>query len=143
MIKIVIFYVTLEFLNLVNLQPSHIQHFSTFSSFKVTIKKKKKKIWQSNFMETLWIIFFNIFYSFIFYIVNYTNMYNIIKVTATMYLFMQISTIILTLHEQQCKLTILHFTGLALFLCYVKFALICSLVIPTPHHQQQPKKKIH
>ena len=41
MIKIVIFYVTLEFLNLVNLQPSHIQHFSTFSSFKVTIKKKK------------------------------------------------------------------------------------------------------
>ena len=137
-----IFYVTSEFLNLVNLQPSHIQHFSTFSSFKVTIKKKKK-IWQSNFMETLWIIFFNIFYSFIFYIVNYTNMYNIIKVTATMYLFMQISTIILTLHEQQCKLTILHFTGLALFLCYVKFALICSLVIPTPHHQQQPKKKIH
>ena len=68
-------------------------------------------------------------------------MYNIIKVTATMYLFMQISTIILTLHEQQCKLTILHFTGLALFLCYVKFALICSLVIPNPHHQQQPKKK--
>ena len=43
MIKIVIFYVTLEFLNLVNLQPSHIQHFSTFSSFKVTIKKKKKR----------------------------------------------------------------------------------------------------
>ena len=68
-------------------------------------------------------------------------MYNIIKVTATMYLFMQISTIILTLHEQQCKLTILHFTGLALFLCYVKFALICSLVIPTPPPPTTTKKK--
>ena len=68
-------------------------------------------------------------------------MYNIIKVTATMYLFMQISTIILTLHEQQCKLTILHFTGLALFLCYVKFALICSLAIPTPPPPTTTKKK--
>ena len=48
-------------------------------------------------------------------------MYIIIKVTATMYLFMQISTIILTLHEQQCKPTILHFTGLALLLCNMKW----------------------
>ena len=56
---------------------------------------------------------------------------NIVKVTVTIYLFMQISTIILTLHEQQCKPTILHFTGLALLLCNVKLALICSLVIPT------------
>ena len=37
-----------------------------------------------------------------------------------MYLFMQISTIILTLHEQQCKPTILHFTGLGLLLCNMK-----------------------
>ena len=45
---------------------------------------------------------------------------NIVKVTVTMYLFMQISTIILTLHEQQCKPTILHFTGLGLLLCNMK-----------------------
>lgn len=62
-------------------------------------------------------------------------MYNIIKVTVTMYLFMQISTIILTLYEQQCKLTILHVTGLALFLCNV------NLYISHSHQQRRRQQQ--